>query len=173
MICSLIVAMDEAGGIGYNNRLPWHLSADLQNFKQRTMGHHLIMGRKTFESIGKPLKGRTSVVGTRNPTFLASHPWGESETPLYVANSLEAALQLAEARGEQEVFITGGANIFRQTLDFADRLYLTKVHAHGPADIFFPPFSLRGWTEVERFEQPADEKNEHAFTFQLLEKSPM
>jgi dihydrofolate reductase len=162
VIVSLLVAMDERRGIGIENRLPWRLSADLRQFKALTMGHHLIMGRKTFESIGRPLPGRTSIVVTRNPAFL---PKG-----CLLANSLESALDLARARGEDEAFVIGGGQIFARALPFADRIYLTQVHATGKADVFFPEFSLEDWVELNSYEHPADEKNEHAFTFRLLER---
>jgi dihydrofolate reductase len=163
VIISLLVAMDERRGIGVDNRLPWRLSADLQRFKALTMGHHLIMGRRTYESIGRPLPGRTTVVLTRNPAF---RPEG-----CLVAGSLEAALALAEGRGETEAFVVGGSAVFAAALPLAQRIYLTQVHALTPADVFFPAFDRSAWVEREMVYQPADEKNEYAFTFRLLERS--
>jgi dihydrofolate reductase len=163
MIISLIVAMDEQRGIGINNRLPWHLSADLRMFKALTMGHHLIMGRKTFQSIGRALPGRRTIVVTRNPAY---HPDGA-----VTAISLEDALALALEEGETEVFIVGGSEIFVQALPLADRIYLTQVHASTGADVFFPAYDPEDWTETRAYFQPSDAKNDHAFTFRQLERN--
>lgn len=162
MIISLIVAMDEMRGIGKAGKLPWRLSSDLKRFKELTMGHHLIVGRKTFESIGKPLPGRQMIVVTRNAGF-------KSEGCL-VAGSVQDAFSLAQGRGETEVFVIGGAEIYAQALGVADRVYLTLVHAEVNADTFFPVLHDEGWIEMESWYQPADEKNQHAFTFKLLER---
>jgi len=152
--------MDEMGGIGKDNRLPWHLSSDLKRFKQLTLGHHLLMGRKTYETIGRPLPGRTTIVITRNPQYQAAG--------CLVAPSLEEALGLARENGETEAFIAGGGEIFTLALPLADRIYLTRVHAQVEADVFFPPFSLEGWRQIETIEQPADEKNDYPARFILL-----
>lgn len=162
MIISLLVAMDQSRGIGINNGLPWHLSADLKRFKSLTMGHHMIMGRRTYESIGIPLSGRTTIIVTHDPDY---HAQG-----CLVSNSIEEALALAEARGEEEAFIIGGGEIFSQVLAHADRIYLTQVHAQVEADAFFPEFNEQQWTEVEAFHQPADEKNQYPSTFRYLIK---
>lgn len=162
MIISLIVAMDEKRGIGKAGKLPWRLSADLKRFRKLTMGHHLIAGRKTFESIGKPLPGRTTIVVTRNANF---RPEG-----CLVSASVQDALILAEERGETEVFVIGGAEIYAQTLDAADRVYLTQVHAEVEADTFFPELKHDWWVEKDSSDQQADEKNQYAFTFKLLER---
>jgi dihydrofolate reductase len=162
MIISLVVAMDERRGIGVDNRLPWRLSADLQRFKRLTMGRHLIMGRRTYESIGRPLPGRTTIVVTRNPNF---RPPGS-----LVAGSLEEALALAEGRGETEAFVVGGSAIFAAALPLAERIYLTQVHAVAAADVFFPELDRSEWLEKERVYQRADAKNEHPFSFMLLER---
>ena len=162
MIISLIVAMDEKRGIGKAGELPWRLSADLKRFRALTMGHHMIVGRKTFESIGKPLAGRQMIVVTHNAAFEADG--------CLVAASVQAALALAQQRGETEVFVIGGAEIYSQTLDVADRVYLTQVHAEVDADAFFPEFKHDSWTETMSAHQPADEKNQYAFTFRLLER---
>ena len=163
MIVSLIVAMDERRGIGKENHLPWRLSADLKRFREQTMGHHIIVGRKTFESIGKPLPGRQMIVVTRNPDF---KPEG-----CMVAHSLEEAITLARERGESEVFVCGGARIYARSLNLADRLYLTLVHTEADVDTFFPEWDERDWIEKESSFHPADEKNEYATTFKLLQKS--
>lgn len=160
MIVSLIVAMDRKRGIGIKGRLPWRLSADLKRFRELTMGHHLIVGRKTYESIGKPLPGRQMIIVTRDHHYQA--------TGGFVAHSLKEALALAEARGESEVFIGGGAEIYAPALALADRLYLTAVAAEVAADTFFPPFDEAEWRAVEQLDQPADEKNQYPFTFKVL-----
>jgi dihydrofolate reductase len=162
MIISIIVAMDEKGAIGRDNRLPWHLSDDLKRFKATTIGHHIIMGRKTYESIGKPLPGRTNIVVTRNPAYQAKG--------CRIAHSLEEALEIARENGEEEVFVTGGRELFAQALDIADRIYLTRVHADVPANVYFPDFDETNWSEKDSFYHEADEKNEHAFTVKLLER---
>ncbi len=162
MIISLIVAMDENRGIGKAGRLPWRLSSDLKRFRELTMGHHLIVGRKTFESIGKPLEGRQMIVVTRHED---SKPSG-----CIVTHSIGGAFELARKRGENEAFVIGGGQIYAQTLGFADRLYLTQVHAEIDADTFFPEFSQDSWIETQTIRHEADEKNQYAFTFKLLEK---
>jgi dihydrofolate reductase len=164
VIVSLIVAMDEKGGIAYKGRLPWHLPSELKLFKKTTTGHHLLMGRKTFESVGKPLPGRTTIVITRQHDY---HP----ENCL-VAHSLEEGLGLAQARGETEVFICGGGEIYAQSLPLADRIYLTLVHTIVVTDMMFPSFSLDEWQEVNTTNYPADVRNVFAFTRKILEKRP-
>jgi len=162
VIISLIVAMDEQRGIGKAGKLPWRLSSDLKRFRELTMGHHLIVGRKTFESIGKPLDGRQMIVVTRNETF---RPSG-----CIVSHSIEAAFDVARERGEKEVFVIGGAELYAQTLGFADRIYLTDVHAKVDADTFFPRFTLDPWIEKQSIHHGSDEKNQYGFTFKLLER---
>jgi dihydrofolate reductase len=162
MIISILVAIDENGGIGLQGRLPWRQSADLKRFKALTMGHHLIMGRKTYESIGRPLPGRPNLVISHN---LGYHPPG-----VQVVHSLEEALRVAEAAGESECFVIGGGQIFTLAIPLADRLYLTQVHSRGPADTFFPDLSEEQWRLKESQSHPADEKNEHPVTFTLLER---
>lgn len=152
--------MDENRGIGYENRLPWRLSTDLKRFKSLTMGHFIIMGRKTFESIGRPLTGRSMIVITRNPQY-------QVEGGL-IAYSLEEALELARQAGEREVFIIGGGEIFRQAYDRADRIYLTQVHTAGKADVFFPALTWEDWKILETSQHPADEKNQFSHTYTVL-----
>ena len=162
MIISLMVAMDEKRGIGKAGKLPWHLSSDLRRFRELTMGHHLIVGRKTFESIGKPLPGRHTIVVTRNSNF---KPEG-----CFVSHSVEDAIALARERGETEAFVIGGAEIFARALPSADRIYLTEVHAEVDADVFFPEFDRDEWIETQHIDHSADEKNQYAFTFKVLER---
>jgi dihydrofolate reductase len=154
--------MDEKRGIGMEGKLPWHLPADLRHFKSLTMGHHIIMGRKTYESISRPLPGRTMVVVTRNPTYQAKE--------CLIAHSLESAIEKARESGDDEVFIIGGSQIFAEALEMADRIYLTEVHANVPVNIFFPEYSPDEWEEVESDFNPADEKNQYPFTFKILSR---
>jgi dihydrofolate reductase len=152
--------MDERRGIGREGRLPWRLSTDLKRFRELTMGHHIIVGRKTFESIGKPLAGRRMVIVTRDPVY---------QVPGCVtAHSIADAIELARAAGETELFICGGAEIYAQTLDMAERIYLTRVAADCDADTFFPEFDRDEWVEESGEPHAADEKNEYPFTFSLL-----
>lgn len=154
--------MDEHRGIGKAGTLPWRLSSDLKRFRELTMGHHIIVGRRTFESIGKPLPGRHTIVVTRNEAY---RPAG-----CLVAHLVEDAIQLARERGETEAFICGGAAIYAAALADSDRLYLTLVHASVDADVFFPKTDEDTWIEKERETHDADERNQYPFTFTLLEK---
>jgi dihydrofolate reductase len=154
--------MDEARGIGLNGQMPWHLSDDLKNFRRLTMGHHLIMGRKTFDSIGMLLAGRTIIVLTRNPDF--------NTEGVLAANSLEEALTLARKFGEEEVFVIGGAEIFALALPIADRFYLTRVQAEVAADTHFPEFEYENWEALSSQSFEAGPKNDHAYTILNLQK---
>jgi len=160
VIVSIIAAMDRKRGIGVDNKLPWRLSADLKRFRDLTMGHHIIVGRKTFESIGRPLPGRRMIVMTRDRNYKAEG--------CDVAHSVEDAIDLARGRGENEVFICGGAEIYSQTIGAVDRMYLTFVDAEVAADTFFPEFDEQEWIERESSYQPADEKNQYPFIFKAL-----
>jgi dihydrofolate reductase len=132
VIVSIIAAMDRKCGIGVDNKLPWRLSADLKRFRELTMGHHIIVGRKTFESIGRPLPGRRMIVVTRDRNYKAEG--------CDLAHSVEDATRLARERGESEVFICGGAEIYAQSIGIVGRMYLTFVGAEVAADTFFPEF---------------------------------
>jgi len=161
-VVSLIVAMSSNRVIGRDGDLPWHLPADLRHFKKTTMGHHLIIGRATWDEVGKPLPGRTMVVVTRNRGFSADG--------VLIAHSVEEALALV--RDDNEPFIGGGAEIYRQALvaDVVERLYITRVHAHVDGDTFFPPIDLDQWLLADRVDHPADEKNEHSYTFERYDR---
>jgi dihydrofolate reductase len=161
MRVSLIVAMSSNHVIGRDGDLPWRLSADLKRFKALTSGHHIIMGRKTFESIGRLLPGRTSIVLTRQAGFEAAGA--------LVAYGLEAALELAAA--DDEVFIIGGAEIYRQALPIVDRIYLTEVCTDVDGDTRFPDFNEREWSTVKESQHPADERNEFDHKFSVLDRS--
>jgi dihydrofolate reductase len=165
LIISLLVAADEEGGIGFENRLPWRLSTDLKKFKELTMGHHLIMGRKTYESIGRALPGRTSIVITRNRSYKGDG--------VLVTHSLPGALELAQNAGEDEAFVIGGGEIFFQALTIAHRIYLTRVHGVVEADVYFPVLEMDEWVEEHSEFHAPDEKNEFPFTFIVLSRRNM
>jgi dihydrofolate reductase len=165
MLISLIVAMDESRGIGKDGKIPWRLKADLRRFKELTMGHYLIMGRKTWESIGRQLPGRKLVILTHNPDYRL-----QNCAECLTARSLEQALDVARAAGEAEAFVAGGGQVFAQALPLAGRIYLTAVQTNADCDVFFPPIDLHEWVELERSEQPADAENEFASTFRLLQR---
>lgn len=162
MTLSIIAALGRNRAIGYQNQLPWRLPADLQRFKQLTMGHHMLMGRKTFASIGRPLPGRTSIIITRQADYQAEG--------CLIAHSLEEAIAMAKARGEQEVFVIGGADIYAQALSIADCMYLTWVEAEPEADAFFPIFDENEWETSEEARFVADEKHQYAMKFVTLKR---
>jgi dihydrofolate reductase len=158
MQISLIAALARNRVIGSDNQLPWRLSADLQHFKALTMGKPIVMGRKTYESIGKPLPGRTNIVVTRDDSYNAEG--------CVVVHGIDEALQAAA--GADEVMIMGGANLYLQLLPRADRLYLTEVQADVPGDAWFPELAESEWQELERESHQADEKNEFDYDFVVL-----
>jgi dihydrofolate reductase len=157
MKLSLIVAADQNNGIGLNGQLPWRLPDDLKRFKQLTLGHHLVMGRKTYESIGRPLPGRTTIVVTRQVNY---RPEG-----VLCAQGIDDALELARSRGESEVFCCGGGELYRQMLPLADCIYLTRVLANVTADVYFPQWSDGDWKMVDELHHPADAKHIYPFIF--------
>ncbi len=163
MIISAIVAAARNLAIGHENQIPWHLPADMKYFKKVTAGHHVIMGRKSFQSIGKPLPNRTNVVITRDLFFLA--------TGCTVVHSIEEALALAEENGETEAFVIGGGEIYRKSWEYLDRLYLTEVDTEPVADVFFPKIDETEWRELSREAHQADDKNEFGYVFRVLEKA--
>ncbi len=155
MNISIIVAFDENRAIGFHNQLPWHLPADLKHFKNITMGHTIVMGRKTYESIGKPLPGRKSVVVTNNTGY-----WQEGIT---VVHSIEQAIH--DLKDENEIFIIGGAQIFRHALHLATKLYITQIHHKFEADTWFPEINIKEWDQESREDVEPDEKNEWSYSF--------
>ena len=153
----IMVAKAANNVIGKDNKLIWHLPADLKYFKQTTLGHTLIMGRKTFESLSNPLPHRDSWVVTRNKDYNA-----EGVT---IFHSLEGALKAAEKKGLDTVFILGGGQIYRQAMDLADKLLITEVHAEFEGDTWFPEIDPAVWQEVRREEHKADERNKYDYAF--------
>lgn len=162
MIVSAIVATAKNGVIGKDNNIPWYLSADLKYFKRTTLNHHIIMGRKSFQSIGRPLPKRTNVIITRNPFFVASN--------CLVVSSIEEALNLAQDNGETEAFIIGGGQIYAQSMPYWDKLYLTEVDVEPEGDVFFPEIDPVEWQLVSAEPHEADEKNDHDYVFKVFER---
>jgi dihydrofolate reductase len=160
MIVSLIVAMDEAGLIGRDGGLPWRLPSDLAHFKRTTMGKPIVMGRRTWESIGRPLPGRRNVVLSRTPGFA---PEGAVVVP-----DCEAAVRAAG--DADELVVIGGAEVYGAFLAATDRIYLTRVHGRFEGDTWFPPLDDREWVETDVREHAADARNPHPFTILRLER---
>ena len=159
-IISLIWAMARTGVIGKNNTLPWRLPADLRQFRRLTTGHHIIMGRKNYEDIAKPLPGRTNIVVT--------HQAGYAAPGCIVVHTVEQALKAAEQ--DTEIFIIGGAEIYRQMLDRAQRLYITEIDADIAGDVYFPDFDRSAWHETSRVSHMPDVHNPYPYCFILLER---
>ena len=157
---ALIAAMAANRVIGRENRLPWRLPADLRHFKSMTMGKPVIMGRKTYESIGKPLPGRSNIVVTRDPDYRAQG--------CRVVHSLEQALDAGA--GHDEVMVIGGAELYRQALERAQRMYLTLIKAEVSGDTLFPEIAPQQWRELERESHCADEKNQYDYDFVTLQR---
>lgn len=157
---SIIVAMGRNRVIGKDNDLIWHLPGDLKHFKETTMGKPLIMGRKTFESMGEALPGRTNIIVTRKTGYTAPG--------CLVAHSLESALEMVS--GEPEVFIAGGGQIYRQAIPLADRMYITIIDHSFDGDTSFPEFSEKDWKIIEERYHGADERNKYPMVFRTLEK---
>ena len=160
MIVSLIAAMGYRRVIGIDNRLPWRLPADMKHFRALTMGKPVLMGRKTFDSIGKALPGRLNIVVSQDPDF---HPEGVT-----VARSIAAALAAGDTA--EEMMVIGGASFYAQLLPRAQRLYITEIHHDFPGDAFFPAWNADEWREVERKDHDADGVNLHPYSFVTLER---
>ena len=159
MTVTIVVAIAENYAIGKNNQLLWHMPADLKHFKRITSGHTVIMGRKTYDSVGKPLPNRRNIIITRQDITI---PGCE------VVKSVEEALKLCS--NEEEVFIVGGAEIYKLAMSKTDRIYLTIIHHSFDADSFFPEINYTAWKEVSREDHPADEKHKYAYSFITLER---
>ncbi|MBW5291237.1 MAG: Dihydrofolate reductase [Candidatus Ruthia sp. Asou_11_S2] len=160
MKLSIIVAMDDNQLIGKNNALPWHLPADLAYFKKTTTGKAVLMGRKTYDSIGRPLPNRRNIIVNRNTKFKADG--------CEVVGSINAALSLAN--GDNELMIMGGASFYEQMVNKVDRLYITEVKGKFEGDAYFPEFDRTQFSELSRDSHQADEKNLHAYDFVILDR---
>ncbi len=167
MLLSIIVAVSQNGVIGQGQRLPWHLPADLRYFKANTVGKIILMGRKTFESIGRPLPQRENIVITRTQAV-----WPGA----HVTHSLKQALQCARALKAQspdlgaEIMVIGGAELYRQALPLASQLYLTQVQTVATGDIIFPTWDSSQWQEIQRENHKADDKNPYNYSFVIFER---
>jgi dihydrofolate reductase len=162
MKISMIVAVAKNQVIGNDNQLIWRLSEDLKRFKKLTTGHHILMGRKTFESIGKALPNRTNLVISRNASI--------EMTGVFCFTDIQKAIEFAKENGEEELFVIGGGEIYRKLLPETDKIYLTKVHATPKGDTFFPELKEMDWNVVSEEAHLADEKNEFNFVFLDLER---
>lgn len=162
MLVSAIVATAHNNVIGKDNQIPWYLPADLKYFKRTTLDHHVIMGRNSYHSIGRPLPKRTNIVITRDPFFTAEG--------VLTAHSLEEALGMAYDHGETEAFVIGGGAIYRESQHLWDKIYLTEVDLEVDGDVFFPAINLLEWKETWREAHAPDEKNEWAYVFRILER---
>lgn len=160
MKLTIIAAIGRNGEIGRGGGLPWRLPADLAFFKRTTMGHAVIMGRRTFDEVKKPLPGRENIVVTRNRSFAADG--------VVAVASLDDAI--AHCAGREEAFVIGGAEIYRQALAIADRMILTRIDGEFEADTHFPAFDERAWREVSRETHEADEKNKWGYAFVVMER---
>ena len=162
MIISAIVARAENRVIGKDNDLPWYLPGDLKWFKEKTLGRHIILGRKSFESLPRPLPKRVNIVVTRDTSYFHSGA--------VIVHSIDEALEYAKREGETEAFILGGGKIYEQTKELWDRLYLTEVHATPEGDTYFPEIDHGAYKVSYKESNPADERNQYAYTFNILER---
>lgn len=165
MIISIIAAVSENNVIGKNNQLIWHLPADMKFFKETTAGHHVLMGEKNYLSIPdkyRPLPERINIVATHQPDFEAEG--------CVVVHSIEDGIEYARNNGEEEVFIIGGGEIYKQTLGLADKMYITWVHKSFEGDTFFPEFDINDWGEISSTPFQRDDRHECAFTIKVYEK---
>jgi dihydrofolate reductase len=167
-IVALIAAVADNGVIGKDGGLPWRIPADLRWFRERTMGHHVVMGRKTWASIGRPLPGRTNVVVSRSLDPSGPEGREDESSGVTVVDGLARALELAAIAGDDEVFVIGGAELYRSALPLADRLYLTRVHAVIEGDTWFPALDPAAWVEVAR--EPHLDDESLPFSFCVLER---
>ncbi len=159
---SIVVAMDLESGIGKDGGMPWHLSTDLRRFKQITMGHPVIMGRKTFDAIGKPLPGRKNIIISRNPQF---------EAPgCFVVESLDKALEVASKDQDDLICVIGGGQIFTQVLPLTNQLHLTQIHTIANCDVFFPELRWSEWHVLHQEFVPAGKKDQFSSTYYVLER---
>ncbi|MBT8231130.1 MAG: dihydrofolate reductase [Saprospiraceae bacterium] len=161
MIISTIVAVGNNNVIGVDNDLPWHMPADLQFFKKTTLGFNVLMGRKSFDSVGRPLPGRTNIVVTRQNSFYHSG--------VITVHSIQEGILEAKKNNQEELFIIGGSNVYTQTKDLWNKLYLTKIDVDIPnGTAFFPEINFSNWNHTWEEKHKADEKNPHDFSFNLF-----
>jgi dihydrofolate reductase len=164
MTLSIVVILSTNNVIGRDNQLPWHMPADLKRFKNLTMGHHILMGRRTFDEIKKPLPGRVNVVITRDHHFAVEG--------VAISRSIDEAISKAEAAGDKEIFLIGGGEIFKQVIHRADRMYITRIHADIEGDTYFPEFDdVNEWKLVDAEHFEADEKNAYPYSFLTYERT--
>ena len=159
---TLVVAMGLNREIGVDNQLPWHLPKDLKHFKEITSGHPIIMGRKTYESIGKPLPNRTNIVISRKKDWF--------EEGILIVGSIKEAIKFGQ-KIDEDIFIIGGGNIFEQTMDIADKLEVTEIKTNIEADTFFPKIDPKIWTKTDEICHEKDEKNNFDFCFQTFQRA--
>ena len=165
MLISVVVAMSENRVIGRGGEIPWRLPSEQRAVRELTMGHCLIMGRKTWDTIARALPGRTSIVVTRNPGFSVALE------DVLVTNDFDVAVEIARGQGDDEVFVFGGEAIYALGLPKADRLYLTTVHADVEGDAFFPTFDESAWKLVEETRHEADDRDDYAYTMARYERA--
>ncbi len=166
-VVALVVAIAENGAIGRGGELPWRLSSDMRYFRKVTMGKPVIMGRRTFKSLPRVLDGRLNIVLTRDQGFVAP----DAVMAHSLDEGLAAARESAERTGAGEIMVIGGEDVFREVLAQASRIYLTEVHASPEADTWFPDFDKREWRELSRERHEAGPRDEHAFSFVVLERA--
>lgn len=154
---SFIVAMDKNSAIGFENKMPWHLPNDLKFFKEKTTGHTIVMGRKTFESIGRVLPNRKHIVLTKSEVELPKE--------VDVVSDIQSIIEMAEENKEEELFVIGGGKVFKQILPYADRLYVTVIDETFEGDVFFPSISSDEWKEVSKEKGIKNEDNPHDYYF--------
>ncbi|MBN1168487.1 dihydrofolate reductase [Candidatus Woesebacteria bacterium] len=159
---SLIAAVSENNVVGSKGKIPWYLPADFAYFKKITTGHHVVMGQTTYNSIGKPLPERKNIVLTYNKDLLIEG--------CVVKNSIEDAIEHANKNKEKELFIIGGASVYKQTISIADKLYITEVHSSFEGDTFFPPIDNEKWKEVSRKKNKKDDKNKYDYSFVVYKR---
>lgn len=159
MTLSIIVAISRNRAIGIDNQIPWYLPADLKYFKKTTLGHHLLMGRKSFLSIGKPLPGRINMVLTRDAFYNASG--------ILIVHSINEAIELAKQSGEEELFVIGGGEIYKQCLPLVDKLYITEVDLEAEGDTFFPEIDYAEWELKSNQFNKADDRNKWNYSFKI------
>lgn len=162
MKVTCIVAVAKNNVIGNGNEIPWYLPNDLKYFKKTTLNHHIIMGRKCYESIGKPLPKRTNIIVTRDPYYIVSN--------CLIAHSIEEALQIANNNGEEEAFIIGGGKIYEQTVKLWDKLHITEVDLEIEGDVYFPKIDMSNWSLESREENKPDTKNKFAHSFNVYDR---